>query len=109
MQKEIANQEAYINDMQNKDNHATSILKAIMEAQQHRKEQKISRKTFKFTTFDGHKDSKIILSWLSRSDDYFLGESFDEKEKIKCETNYLIDKASLWWNIMRKSTTQPTT
>jgi len=49
------------------------------------------------------------LAWLSQFDDYFANKPFPEQEKIKCATNHMTDKATLWWNVLKKSATRPTT
>ena len=94
---------------QAEDERISQILRGAFEAQQARKEQKISRRSFQFSKFDGKKNGKVVLSWLSQFDDYFVEEPFSEREKIKCATNHMVDKASLWWNVLRHSTTRPTT
>ena len=85
------------------------ILKVTFDSYASHKDQKISQRAFSFTRFDGQKIGNIVLSWLSQFDDYFSKESFSEKDKIKCATNHLTGKASLWWNVTRNSSYCPTT
>ena len=85
------------------------ILKVTLDSHATRKDHKISRRAFTFTHFDGRKIGNVVLSWLSQFDDYFLEESFSEKDKIKCAANHLMGKASLWWNVTQNSSTCPTT
>ena len=42
-------------------------------------------------------------------DDYFEGEQFSERDKIKCAANQLNDRVALWWNVTRKSHEKPDT
>jgi len=91
------------------DERLTKVLKAVFEAQGNQKESKLSHRTFTFSKFDGRKDGRIVLSWLSQCDDYFCDEPFSEKDKLKCVANHMVDKASLWWNVLRHSADKPTT
>ncbi len=52
---------------------------------------------------------KAILEAQHTRKEQKTSQSFGETEKIKCATNYLIDKASLWWYVVLQSTTRPTT
>ncbi len=90
-------------------NRIAKILKVTLDSHATQKDQKISRRAFTFTQFDGRKIGNVVLSWLSQFDDYFSEESFSEKDKIKCATNHLTGKASLWWNVTRNSSSRPTT
>ena len=85
------------------------ILKVTFDSYASHKDQKISRRAFSFTQFDGQKIGNIVISLLSQFDDYFFEESFSDKDKIKCATNHLMGKASLWWNVTRNSSSCPTT
>ena len=105
----IQERDQQLSIQQAKDVQIAGILRGVFDAQQTQREQKISRKSFQFTKFDGRKDGRIVLAWLSQFDDYFAGEPFLEQEKIKCATNHMTDKATLWWNVLRKSATRPTT
>ena len=91
------------------DSRIAKILKVTLALQAKHKDQKISRRAFTFTRFDGRKIGNIVLAWLSQFDDYFSDESFSELDKIKCTINHLSGKASLWWNVTRNSSTRPTT
>lgn len=91
------------------DNRIAKILKVTLNSQAQHKDQKISRRAFTFSRFDGRKIGTIVLAWLSQFDDYFSEESFSEKDKIKCAINHMTGKASLWWNVTRNCTTRPTT
>lgn len=86
------------------DSRIAKILKVTLASQAKHKDQKISGSAFTFSRF-----GNIVLAWLSQFDDYFSQESLSEKDKIKCATNHLTGKASLWWNVTRNFSTRPTT
>ena len=67
-----------------------------LTAQGKKRGKEISSKAFKFHDFGGRKDSSTILAWLSQLDDYFSGEEFSEKDKVKCAVNHLTSSAALW-------------
>ena len=90
-------------------NRIAKVIKVTLDSQAQHKESKISRRAFTFSRFDGRKVGNIVLAWLSQFDDYFAGEVFSEKDKIKCATNHMTGKAQLWWNVTRNCTTRPTT
>ena len=83
------------------DTRLIKVIKHTLEAQAKKKESKISRRDFSFTKYDGRKDARMLLSWLSFLDDYFQGENFSERDMIKCTTNQMTERASLWWNVTR--------
>ncbi|MCO5575680.1 hypothetical protein L7F22_029484, partial [Adiantum nelumboides] len=70
-------------------NRIAKILKVTLDLQAKRKEEKISRLAFTFSRFDGRKVGNIVLAWLSQFDDYFAGEVFFKKDKIKCAMNHI--------------------
>ena len=84
-------------------------IQNTIEAQQKKKEGKISKRAFSFTKYDGRKDAYTILAWLSSLDDYFQGEKFSEWDKIKCAANQLYDRAALCWNVTCRSHEKPDT
>ena len=51
------------------------------------KKNKISRKAFSFKDYDGTKDARIVLAWVSQLDDYFQDEDFSNKDMVKCASN----------------------
>lgn len=97
----------YISD--GEDRRLIKVVKHTLEAQAKKKESKISRRAFSFTKYDGRKDARMLLSWLSSLDDYFQDEHFSERDMIKCATNQMTDRATLWWNVIRKSRKRPKT
>ena len=97
------------NDKDSKDQRLAKMACYIIEALQKKKEGKISKHAFSFTKYDGWKDACTILAWLSSLDDYFQGEKFSERDKIKCAANQLNDCVALWWNVTRKSHEKPDT
>ena len=66
------------NDKDSEDRRLAKMAHYTIEAQQKKKEGKISRCAFSFTKYDGRKDARTILAWLSSLDDYFQGEKFSE-------------------------------
>ncbi|MCO5557435.1 hypothetical protein L7F22_010999 [Adiantum nelumboides] len=60
-------------------NRIAKILKVTLDLQTKCKEEKISRRAFTFSRFDGREVGNIVLAWLSQFDVYFLGEVFSEK------------------------------
>ena len=97
------------NDKDSEDRRLAKMAHYTIEAQQKKKEGKISMRAFSFTKYDGRKDVHTILAWLSSLDDYFEGEQFSEQDKIKCAANQLNDHVALWWNVTRKSHEKPDT
>ena len=108
-QARLAEKQTHQREEDIEDIRIAKILKVTLDLQARNKEQKISHRAFTFNRFDGRKHGNVILSWLNQFDDYFAEESFSEKDKIKCATNHLTNKASLWWNVQRNSTSRPTT
>lgn len=109
LQQALADKQAREREDDIEDSRIAKILKVTLALQAKHKDQKISRRAFTFTRFDGRKIGNIVLAWLSQFDDYFSEESFSELDKIKCATNHLSGKASLWWNVTRNSSTRPAT
>ena len=86
---QLARKERWELDEDAETNRIAKIFKVTLDSPATHKDQKISRRAFSFTQFDGQKIGKITLSWLSQFDNYFSKESFFEKDKIKCATNHL--------------------
>ena len=73
------------------------------------KKNKISRKAFSFKDYDGTKDARIVLAWVSQLDDYFQDEDFSDKDMVKCASNHLTGSAALWWNATKREGHRPRT
>lgn len=73
------------------------------------KTNKISRKAFSCKDYDGAKDARTILAWVSQLDDYFHGEDFTERDMVKCAANHLTGRAALWWNATKQGGHRPRT
>ena len=72
LQQVLANKQAREHEDDIEDSRIAKILKVTLASQPKHKDQKISRRAFTFTRFDGRKIGNIVLAWLSQFDDYFL-------------------------------------
>ena len=91
-------------------------LEAKLEHQTHQvesssghKKNKISRKAFSFKDYDGTKDARTILTWVSQLDDFFHDENFSHKDMVKCASNHLTGSTALWWNTTKQEGHRPRT
>ena len=107
-QQQLQERDKRAHEATNEDERLTKILRATFDAQQSRKEQKISRPELHFYSLWRRKDGHTVLSWLTQFDDYFTDENFSEQhDKITCATNHLLGKASLWWDGIRHGKRPP--